>query len=51
MHGDDFLVGGEEVDLEWVRSVLEASYIVKVRGIMGPAERDKKYREIFGTGC
>ena len=35
------------MDLEWVRSVLEASYIVKVRGIMGPEEKDKKYREIL----
>ena len=41
------MVEGEEEDLEWVRSVLEAKYIVKVRGIMGPEERDKKRIEIL----
>ena len=48
VHGDD-LVEGEEEDLEWARSVLEAKYIVKVRGIMGPEEKDKKFIEILGS--
>ena len=46
MHGDDFVVEGEE-DLEWVRSVLEATYIVKVR-VMGPEEMNKKCIEMLG---
>ena len=46
-HGDDFVVKGEEEDSEWVKSVLEAKYIVKVRGIMGPEEKDKKCIEIL----
>ena len=45
--GDDFVVEGEDEDLEWVRSVLEAKYIVKMRGIVGPEEKDKKCIEIF----
>ena len=34
VHGDDFVLVGEEEDLEWVRVVLEAKYIVKVRGVL-----------------
>ena len=35
VHGDDFVVEGEQSDLEWVRDVLAAKYLLKVRGILG----------------
>ena len=34
--GDDFVVEGQEETLAWVRVVLEAKYIVKARGVLGP---------------
>ena len=35
VHGDDFVLVGEEEDLECVRIVLEAKYIVRVRRDLG----------------
>ena len=42
VHGDDFVVEGRQSDLEWVRDVLAAKYILKVRGILGPEQGDQK---------
>ena len=36
VHGDDFVVEGKQSDLEWVRDVLGAKYILQVRIILGP---------------
>ena len=48
VHGDDFVIEGQESDLEWVRGVLAAKYLMKVRGILGPDARDKKTIDILG---
>ena len=42
MHGDDFVVEGEQSDLEWVRDELAAKYLLTVRGILGPEPCDQK---------
>ena len=42
MHGDDFVVEGQQSDLEWVQHVLAAKYILKVRDILGPEQGDQK---------
>ena len=42
VHGDDFVVEGRQSDLEWFRDVLAAKYILKVRGILGPEQGDRK---------
>ena len=48
VHGDDFVIEGEEEDLRWVESVLEAKYLVKMRGILGPDQGDCKVMDILG---
>ena len=48
VHGDDFVVEGKQSDLEWVRDVLPAKYILKVRGILGPDPGDQKSIVILG---
>ena len=48
VHGDDFVVEGEESDLEWVRDVLAAKYEWKVRGILGPEPCDQKSVVVLG---
>ena len=48
VHGDDFVVEGEQSDLEWVRDVLAAKYLLKVRGILGPEPCDLKSIVILG---
>ena len=47
VHREDFVVEGEGEDLEWVMSVLEAKYIVSVRGV----EKDEICMEILKKGC
>ena len=42
MHGDDFVVEGMQSDLDWVRDVLAAKYILKVRDLLGPEQEDQK---------
>ena len=48
VHGDDFVVEGGQSDLEWVRDVLAAKYLLKVRGILGPEPCDQKSIVILG---
>ena len=48
VHGDDFVVEGKQSDLEWVRDVLAAKYILKVRGILGPEQGDQKSIVVLG---
>ena len=48
VHGDDFVVEGRQSDLEWVRDVLAAKYILKVRGILGPEQGDQKSIVVLG---
>ena len=42
VHGDDFVIEGEETDLKWVESIMRAKYPLKMRGILGPEDRDAK---------
>ena len=48
VHGDDFVIEGRESDLEWMRDVLAAKYLIKVRGVLGPTARDQKTIVILG---
>ena len=48
VHGDDFVVEGKQSDLEWVRDVLAAKCILKVRSILGPDPGDQKSIVILG---
>ena len=48
VHGDDFVVEGRQSDLEWVRNVLAAKYILKVRDILGPEQGDQKSIVVLG---
>ena len=48
VHGDDFVVEGQQSDLDWVRDVLAAKYLLKVRGILGPEPCDQKRIVILG---
>ena len=48
MHGDDFVVGGEQSNLNGVRDVLSAKYLLKVRGIFGTDPFDQKRSVISG---
>ena len=40
MHGDDFTFAGSHVGLEWVRSRMEESFLVKMVGRLGGDEGD-----------
>ena len=42
IHGDDIVVSGSEEHLEEIRRAICDKYITKVRGIVGPEERDDK---------
>ena len=42
VHGDDFIIEGEERDLWYVHDALKAKYLLKMRGILGPGENDQK---------
>ena len=48
MHGDNFVVEGMQSDLDWVRDVLAAKYILKVSGILGPEQEDQKSIVVLG---
>ena len=48
VHGDDFVVEGEDAGLDWVKGVLAAKYITKVRGVLGPEPGDQKSIDILG---
>jgi hypothetical protein len=47
VHGDDFVIEGEEPDLRWVEQVLRRKYPVKMRGILGPDPQDDKELSIL----
>ena len=40
MHGDDFTILGNEKELDWFRSKIKARYDVKMRGRIGPGDKD-----------
>ena len=42
VHGDDFIVLGEEVQLRWFAQSFGKCFEIKVRGILGPDNRDEK---------
>ena len=48
VHGDDFVVEDKQSDLEWMRDVLAAKYILKDRDILGPDPGGQKSIVILG---
>ena len=48
VHGDDFTFCGLEEDLIWIRDLMESWFEIKVRGIIGSGEADKKEMVILG---
>jgi hypothetical protein len=42
IHGDDFTMLGNEEDLDWFRNKINERFEVKVRGRLGPSEKDDK---------
>ena len=45
VHGDDFTLLGNEIDLDWFRSKIVAKFEVKMRGRLGPCPQyDKSIR-------
>ena len=48
VQGDDFVIDGEQSDLGWVRDVVAAKYLLKVRGILGAEPCDQKSTVILG---
>ena len=42
VHGDDFILEGEERELWRVHDELKKKYIVKMRGVLGPGKEDAK---------
>ena len=47
VHGDDYVGLGERADLEQFYKDLQATFIVKHRGILGPGTNDKKQMRIL----
>ena len=48
VHGDDLVVEDKQSDLEWMRDVLAAKYILKDRDILGPDPGGQKSIVILG---
>ena len=42
VHGDDFVVTGDELELRFVERLFKEKYPTKVRGVMGPSPNDAK---------
>jgi hypothetical protein len=42
IHGDDFTILGNEVELDWFRDKVQSKFEVKIRGRLGPEESDDK---------
>ena len=42
MHGDDFTLLGSPVDLDWFEKKSKEEFEVKIRGRLGPEEKDDK---------
>ena len=42
VHGDDFTILGDELELDWFRRAISERYEVKFRGRIGPSESDDK---------
>ena len=42
IHGDDFTLLGNEVELDWFRDNLQKRFEVKIRGRLGPYVNDDK---------
>ena len=48
VHGDDFTFCGLERDLKWIRDLMGKWFDIKIRGMLGPEERDDKEIVILG---
>ena len=42
IHGDDFTLLGNEVELDWFRDNIQRKFEVKIRGRLGPEANDQK---------
>ena len=40
IHGDDFTLLGNEIELDWFRDNIQAKFEVKIRGRLGPGVND-----------
>ena len=47
VHGDDFVLSGEQIHLERFAAQLKEKYLVKIRGILGPDRNDQKVISIL----
>ena len=48
VHGDDFVIVGDEKDLDWIRGLIQGWFEVKVRGRLGPGSDEVREVEILG---
>ena len=48
VHGDDFVLVGEEEDLRWVSDLIQGWFEVKIRAMLGEDRGDDKVVEILG---
>jgi hypothetical protein len=48
VHGDDFTFCGPDEDLDWIQSLMHTWFEIKVRGRLGPDERDDKEVTVIG---
>ena len=42
VHGDDFIIAGEDEDLDWIEALMHSWLEIKVRARLGGDERDAK---------
>ena len=48
VHGDDFTLGGDDEDLDWIEKLMKEWYEVKVRARLGGDQRDDKSIDVLG---
>ena len=47
VHGDDFVISGDDHGVKYVETVLRSKYPVKVRAVLGPGSEDDHEGEIL----
>ena len=48
VHGDDFVLCGEGVELQWAALYIQSCFEVKVRAVLGPEDQDDKEVVVLG---
>jgi hypothetical protein len=48
VHGDDFTFEGADKDLWWIHDLMKSWFEIKLRGVLGPEEKDDKEVTILG---